>query len=421
MDCKVAKNLILISFGAETFFATYGLLLGAQNSIASVLYFVAGLGLVFSLLFLPEVSLDHCRKSPGDGIWIKCGLAILMLFLAYITSRYWLDQIPVDPDYADMLPVIKVMNERFLSGHWKQVYDPISDIWNGTRPVYLPAMWLPYSGALLLHLDMRWVTVMTILLGFAGFLFTLRIRKNAVYPYLLLAIAGMLFWWIFSKDDVHGVISLSEEGPVILYFVLLCFAIISGNIYFIGSAASICLLSRYSMVGWLIPFILFLVWHKQYKKGVVFTVTVIVFFLLFFLLPFGMAPLQQLFRLPSTYIAFASRVWTDTPEVFWLNPGFAKFFGPHRTAILHETLVLGSFILPVLFMVICLSQQKRGLNNLHLACFKLCLIIFYQFIDVPYDYLFYTSSFVSLITAGIVFSQHEEIKGNQLSPAASIS
>lgn len=420
MDFKVAKNLILISFAAETFFATYGLLFGAETSIVSILYFIAGLGLVFSLLFLPEASFDCLRKSPGSGIWIKSGLAIIMLFLAYITSRYWFDQIPVDPDYADMLPVIKVMNERFLGGHWKQVYDPISDIWNGTRPIYLPAMWLPYSGALLLNLDMRWVTVIAILFSFAGFLFMLRIRKNGVYPYLLLAIAGMLFWWIFSKDDIHGIISMSEEGPVILYFVLLCFAIISGNIYFIGFAASLCLLSRYSMIGWLIPFLLFLVWHKRYKKGMIFFVTVNLFFLLFFLLPFGTAAAQQLFRLPSTYIAFAARVWRDTPEVFWLNPGFAKFFGPHRTAILHETLVLGSFVLPALFMIICLLQKKWRLNNLNLACLKLSLIIFYQFIDVPYGYLFFTSSFVSLIIAGIICSQHKEEKENQHSPAASI-
>jgi hypothetical protein len=420
MDCKVARNLLLISFGAETFFATYGLLLGAETSFASILYFIAGLGLVFSILFLPEARFDRYGKSAVGGLWIKCGLAIIMLFLAYITSRYWLDQIPVDPDYADMLPIIKVMNERFLSGHWKQVYDPVSEIWNGAHPIYLPAMWFPYSGALLLNLDMRWITVIAILLSFTGFLFILRIRKNAIYSYLLPVIAGMLFWWIFSKDDVHGLISLSEEGPVILYFVLLCFGIISGNIYFIGIAASLCLLSRYSMIGWLIPFLLFLFWHKQYKKAIIFSVTIILFFLLFFLIPFGVAPAKQLIHLPSAYINFASRVWRDTPEVFWLNPGFAKFFGPHGTATLYKTLVLGSFVLPVLLMVFCLLQKKWRLNNLNLAAFKLSLIVFYQFIDVPYGYLFYTSSFVSLIIAGIICSQQNKEKENQNSPAASI-
>ncbi len=31
-------------------------------------------------------------------------------------------------------------------------------------------MWLPYSGAVLMKLDMRWVTVLCLLLSFGGFL-----------------------------------------------------------------------------------------------------------------------------------------------------------------------------------------------------------------------------------------------------------
>ena len=74
-----------------------------------------------------------------------------MVLLAYITASYWLDLIPLDPDFADMLPIMKVMNERFLHGDWKQVYDPITEIWNGTRPIYLPAMWIPYAPAVALR------------------------------------------------------------------------------------------------------------------------------------------------------------------------------------------------------------------------------------------------------------------------------
>ena len=402
MDCKVAKNLLLISFIAETFFASYGLLLGAQTAVTSVLYFMAGLILVLSLLFLPEARLDPLRKPEFRDILIKTALATGMVFLAYITSRYWFFRIPIDPDYADMLPVIKVMNERLLSDHWKQVYDPIAEIWNGTQPIYLPAMWLPYSGAVLMKMDMRWVTVLCLLLSFGGFLCVLRIRKHSFYSYLLIAVAGMFFWWIFSRDDVHGLISLSEEGPVILYYSLLCFAIVSGNIYFIAIAASLCLLSRFSMIGWIIPFLLILILQKKYKKSVLFSLTGILFFLIFFLIPFGLSPFRQLIRLPSGYVSFALRVWADSPETFWLNLGFAKFFGPHHAAALHATLLLCSFILPVIFVLGCLLQKKRRLNNVNLAALKLTLIIFYQFIDVPYGYLFYTSSFVSLMIVGIL-------------------
>jgi hypothetical protein len=52
-----------------------------------------------------------------------------------------------------------------------------------------------------------------------------------------------------------------------------------------------------------------------------------------------------------------------------------------------------------LFMGFCLLQKKWSLQNINLACFKLSLLVFYQFIDVPYGYLFYTCSFVSLLIA----------------------
>jgi hypothetical protein len=402
MDCKVAKNLLLISFTAETFFAGYGLLSAGQTALTSILYFVAGLILVLSLLFVPEATLNIRDRSGFRIVGIKLALTGGMIFLAYITSRYWLFRIPIDPDYADMLPVIKVMNERFLSGHWKQVYDPIAEIWNGTRPIYLPAMWLPYSSTILMKMDMRWMTVLCILLSFGSFLWVLRLSKNSFYSYLLMAVAAMFFWWIFSRDDVHGLISLSEEGPVILYYVLLCFAIVSGNIYFIGIAASLCLLSRYSGIGWILPFLLLLIAGKKYKKTVLFALTGMLFFLLFFLIPFGFSPVRQLIQLPSGYVSFAQRVWADSPETFWLNLGLAKFFGPHHAAALHATLLLGSFILPVVFVSVCLLQKKWRLHNVSLATLKLTLIIFYQFIDVPYGYLFYTSSFVSLTIAGIL-------------------
>jgi hypothetical protein len=135
-----------------------------------------------------------------------------------------------------------------------------------------------------------------------------------------------------------------------------------------------------------------------------FSFSGIVIFLLFFLIPFGFSPLKELIHLPSGYVAFASRVWRDSPETFWLNLGLAKFFGPHHTAALHATLLFCSFVLPPVFVLVCLPQKKRKLNNISLAALKFTLVIFYQFIDVPYGYLFYTSSFVSLIIVGVLSS-----------------
>ena len=66
-----------------------------------------------------------------------------------------------------------------------------------------------------------------------------------------------------------------------------------------------------------------------------------------------------------------------SPEVFWLNLGLAKFFGPHRMATTAcNTLLIAVLRIPLLFMCFCLLQKKWKLNNINLACFKLSLLIF---------------------------------------------
>jgi hypothetical protein len=403
MNLNHKKNLLLFSLAAETFFASYGLVLGQQTTFVSILYLMAGLIFIFSILLLPSARLPRLTDLKRESL-VKLPLLVFMLLLAFITSRYWLDMIPIDPDFADMLPIMKVMNERFLHGDWKHVYDPIQEIWNGTRPIYLPAMWLPYAPAIAMKLDMRWVTVVAVLLAFVSVIFLVQIKKNKYFGYGQIVITVILFWWIFSRNEVHSLITMSEEGVVIFYFVLLSLAIISGNPLYMGITASLCLLSRYSMIGWIVPCMLFFAAGKDFRKLIVFSITGIICFLLLFLIPFGFKILEPMISLPGNYIAFAKQVWENSPEVYWLNLGLAKFYGPQRMGILHYSLVIMSFGIPFLFMCFCLLQKKWRFQNINLACFKLSLLVFYQFIDVPYGYLFYTSTFVSLVIAANLLS-----------------
>jgi len=398
MNFNSRKNLLLLSLAAETFLASYGLLIGEQTAIVSILYLIASLCFIVSILLANQATLPGLRDLKKDS-YLKFPLLALMIILAFITSRYWIDQIPLDPDFADMLPIIKVMNERLLNGEWKHVYDPIPEIWNGVLPIYLPAMWVPYAPAVLFGIDMRWITAGAVLLSFAIILFSIRVRGNRYFGYVQIAVAALLFWWIFARNDVHSLISMSEEGVVIFYFVLLSIAIISDNPFFMAIAASCCLLSRYSMIGWLLPCLIFYIARKNYRKLIAFSVSGMACILLFFLIPFGYKTLAQMISLPAHYVDFAKHVWEFSPEVYWLNPGLAKFFGPHRMGLLHDTLLIMTFAAPFLFICFCLLQKKWKFQNINLACFKFSLVIFYQFIDVPYGYLFYTSSFVSLIIA----------------------
>lgn len=405
MKLNSRKNLLLFSLAAETFLASYGLLMGNQTAVVSILYLAASLVFIFSILIMPAAGGMRGEESKKERV-LKLAFGLMMLLLALITSTYWMEQIPLDPDFADMLPVIKVMNERVLQGHWKQVYEPVTEIWNGTRPIYLPAMWLPYLPAVALDLDLRWVTVFSVLFSFFLILTGIRVLKNRYFGYGQMVILAVLFWWLFSDNDIHGLISMSEEGVVIFYFVLLTLAIISENAFLMGLTVSLCLLSRYSMIGWLVPCLIYFIAKKDFRRLFIFSLTGMACILLFFLIPFGYQTLEQMIALPGNYVSFAKHVWEFTPEVYWLNLGMGKFFGPHGMPALHHTLLICSFAVPLLFICFCLVQKKWKFQNTNLACFKLSILVFYQFIDVPYGYLFYTCSFVSLVIAAKLLSKH---------------
>jgi hypothetical protein len=114
---------------------------------------------------------------------------------------------------------------------------------------------------------------------------------------------------------------------------------------------------------------------------------------------------MRLARLPGHYIPFAARVWHDSPDVFATSPAFAWFFGPARIVLLHRLLIGLSFIVPTAFVWYGCRTKKA---NIPLAALKLSLVIFYCFIDVPYLYLFYTSSFVSLVIVTMLVRRPDE-------------
>jgi hypothetical protein len=88
-------------------------------------------------------------------VYGKALVLVVLAFLVYRLSKRTLGSIDINVAYADLLPVIQKKNQRFLEGQWHKVYDIIPDIWHGTQPVYLPAMWLSFAPAVLFGFDMR--------------------------------------------------------------------------------------------------------------------------------------------------------------------------------------------------------------------------------------------------------------------------
>jgi hypothetical protein len=95
--------------------------------------------------------------------------------------------------------------------------------------------------------------------------------------------------------------------------------------------------------------------------------------------------------------------------------GWAKFFGPENIATQHALLVGLSLTVPSIFMMGCwfLNRGGQRINQDHLpfAALKLTLVVFYTLVDVPYLYLFYTGSFVSLFLVTHILAGAHPTKG----------
>jgi hypothetical protein len=210
--------------------------------------------------------------------------------------------------------------------------------------------------------------------------------------------AFLLIWWLLNAHN-SGLLIYTEEGVVILFYSFLALALLSKNGWLIGMATSLCVLSRYSLVGWIPAMLVFYIYTKDFKNLMRISLMGILFFLLLVLIPFGWKTFLTLTSIPSEYISFSERVWKDAPVVFHESLGFAKFFGPKNIALQHNLLIYSALTIPTLFMIVCLALVKRfhlQKDHLPIATLKITLVIFYTLVDVPYLYLFYTGSFLSL-------------------------
>jgi hypothetical protein len=403
---------IITAFIVETLCATYFLDIPRTAAFFSVIYFIAGIAISILILFFPRVNASLHQQGGTLKLvtYIKPLLVIAFAGLVLFTGKAILAENPLDYKNADMLPVIKTMNERFLAGDWHHVYDDIPQIWNGSKPIYLPFMWLPYAPAVALHIDLRWITILSVILIFSLCIRAIQFNREDRSYLPVLVVCFVLFSWVIFSDEDHGFLSFSEEGVVGLFYMILVFALVSKNIVVISVAICLCMMSRYSAIGFVPAFYLYLLLTKKKKEAIILSITGFVFIIFFFILPFGWQPLERLIKLPGNYINFSAVVWKDSPEVFTEGLGFARFFVPGRMPALHAVLIFLAFVVPILFVTGCFYYKRRiNFYNVPLASMKIALVVFYSFIDVPYLYLFYTSSFVSIAMLALLIRRQDDL------------
>jgi hypothetical protein len=379
--------------------ATYFLRIHGFFEAASILFFACGIGIGVLVLNLNPVEKSESVTPKRRRLLLTLITSILLFPLSYWLAAKIMAGTPLQKEFADMLPIMKVMGRRFLSGDWRHVYDPIPEIWDGVQPIYLPAFWLPFTPAVAFSFDARWITVVSIWLSSIMIIWSLTRATGVNRILCVLSLLVLLAWLHFDK--VNNVIRLTEEGVVFFYYCALVTAILSGRAWLVGITAALCLLSRYAMIGW-IPFaLLYLLLTRRYRYLAIASASGALVILLLVIIPFGWKPFAVHFQLHAEYISHASRIWKSNPEYYYQSLGMAKFFGPNRIRLLHLVLVGGSFLVPLCFTAL-VSNKGISRRMAFLCCLQCSITFFYSFIDVSYLYLYYTPVFVSLLIAASV-------------------
>lgn len=391
--------LLCIAVLIETISATYFLQAPDFYYSSSALYFISGF-LICCLPIFVQGNLVHGKISLFRFL-LPALFFLSITLLVVITALQKFKAVPIDYHFADMLPSIELYARKFLTG--RDVYENTPEIWGKRLPPYLPFVWLPYLTAVSGGFDLRWISVGAFLTSLLMVLlqcsFAMNKRNRLGIVLLMLALFLLTNFLVHHASEFF---TMSYEGVIVFYFVMLCMAVISKNHYFIGLAISFCLLSRFSILFWVPTYLLFR-WKYESSFSVFKSLLMITTLLLAALLkPILLGYADLFYHVRGLYEQGFEESWRwYNIEARGINCiGLYKFFTLAQLPVLQNLQLVTTFLSPIVFMAfvtryVAVTAEHKTLIGL--CALKFSLLFFYNFIPVPYYYLFIPPTVVSYI------------------------
>jgi hypothetical protein len=354
----------------------YIISLNGANSIVSLLYFFIG----FCIIFYNETVFAY--KNSTRYFLLKKWIIFSIISILFIySSTTTVMQHPLNYKEADMLPIIKEMGERFLKG--QSVYDKIPTIWNGVQPIYLPAMWLPYTIPSMLNIDIRWMSIMAVISSFLIIFTTTKSNKQLFYATLFYA-----FTFYYLQNVYAEYIIFTEEAIILLYTIMLYYCGYKKKWTGIFLLITLLVCSR----GWVLLSIPLIIWYyfKQgsitsFLKHIVPSVLLCIFFIL--ITPVGQYKIWL--SLPQLYKEAA----IDPGNGFKYIPVFNKFGLVKILKYEYRYLITYIGVLLTSVFLIYASFFRKKKEGYLIKIITISLFCFFSFIIIPYEYLMFTMLF----------------------------
>jgi hypothetical protein len=194
-------------------------------------------------------------------------------------------------------------------------------------------------------------------------------------------------------------ISLTDEGVVIGFYVFLAWAIWYGNPWVLGIALALSVLTRVSYLNW-IPFYAIYVWkYESRKKALITGWTAVVAALILMFVSQAIYHLDVFLALPKRYLQamMDPQHYQNSLEKMSQTQGFAKFFRQEYFPLLLTSSYVTTIVAPLLCLLAFRYMRHRmNPDFFGLASLKITLVFFFNLLIMPQSNLFYTSGFLSL-------------------------
>ncbi|MEM1124993.1 MAG: hypothetical protein AAGJ18_31440, partial [Bacteroidota bacterium] len=261
--------------------------------------------------------------------------------------------------------------------------------------------------------DIRWTSIIAILLSLCCLFFIGKNEQKTGRNFLILLPLYFLFEGILFTD--YRLISLSEEPIVIFYYSFLAFALSKRNPYLIGLAMSLCWMSRFALAFWSAMYLAYLFFFVNKKEAVKTALTTFSICTIMLFVTGAFWQLDIILGLPKIYLEHMLNNEWKFNGFAKTNLGLIGFFPFHSLALTQQIFLIGSIAIPLVSLLLFWKfNNQNPLSTKHsffaVCTLKLCLVFFYNFLIMPFLYLFYVSTFLSIAILSWYLQGNDELR-----------
>lgn len=345
------------------------------------------------------------------------GVFISISSLIFIRLNFIIQSNPIsieDSSVSDIIPQTEILVDRLLDH--EKVYQPIQFEGYQLYPTYLPLQWMPYLICERLNFDYRWLAAFAFWIIALIFFIRYAHGSNNILTSAFISCYPLIVWFtLMLYDQMQFAFML--ESLIAAYYLFAMLSLAIGNKIACAVSFAFCLYSRYAILLWMPFYFFYKLLIKEYRSILVVGSILIFAFVLIYWLPFLRTDQSIFIKGYNYHSSAALGEWQHLNEkgqpVHLFNGlglaawGYKFMQQQDITSKLHIWQKIhfftSAFVVLALAAVYYFKRNTIRAKPYLMMSFKIYLIVFYVFIQIPYSYLFFVPVIVTSVLIADLF------------------